>query len=356
MDVKQQLKAVSSKVEEIVLETLREEQIVASKISPELKDLFQHLLTIAHGGKGLRGALVYTTYKLFTNEENEDIYKVAAAIELVHLYLLIHDDMMDKADTRHNNHTLNDIYATTSTLSGKKREEWTHFGNALAVNAGDIVSHMAIKLILETSFDPKIIKSALTHLQRHIINTGYGQFLDIWGGFYDKLKEEDVLKIYRYKTGNYTFENPMMLGAIFADAEDSQIESLGGFAIPCGITYQIVDDILGIYGDEEALGKPVISDLKEGKRTILMVHAETNADWESRKVLHKLLGNQNVTLQDLETVKVLLDNCGSREYSSQLAKRYCEEAKSSLLNNYDNNHPSVKFLLALADYIVERDR
>ncbi len=357
MHVKESLKKVATKVEGIVLETLIKEQETSSKISPLFKDLFDHLLTIASGGKGLRGALVYFTYKLFNQEEeNEDIYKVSAAIEMIHLYLLIHDDIMDKSDTRHSKKTLHDIYSTTPTLSGKSREEWNHFGNSIAITAGDILSHMATKLVLQTSFEPKLIQGALELLQGHIVNTGYGQFLDLWGGFYDKVTEEDVLKIYRYKTGNYTFENPMMVGAILADASDKQIDELGEFAIPCGITYQIVDDILGIYGDEEALGKPVISDLKEGKRTILMVHAERTAEWEDRKTLHKLLGNQNVKDSDLEVAKTILTKCGSREYASQLARKYCDEAKKYLLQTYDNNHESVQFLVGLSDYIVERDR
>jgi geranylgeranyl diphosphate synthase type I len=356
MDIKKGLKDVASKVEAIVLTTLENEALIASEISPLFKDLYAHLLSIATGGKGLRGALVYYSYKLFTDKEEEDIYKVAAAIELYHLYLLIHDDVMDRADTRHGKNTINEIYAKGSESIEISRSEWEHFGNSEAINAGDILSHLSTKLILDTSFSAESKVRVVECIQRHLIHTGYGQFMDVWGGVYDKLSEEDVMQVYRYKTGNYTFENPMMVGAILGGATEEDLKHLQEFAIPCGITYQVVDDILGLYSDTETLGKPILSDLKEGKRTILVVYAGLNINEEQNARLEWILGNQNITMEHLQEAQKLVEESGALEHARKIARASVETAKDALLGNFDKNHTSIQFLVGLSDYIISRDR
>lgn len=356
MDIKKGLKEVATKVEAIVLETLRNEAIVASEISPLFKDLYDNLLSIATGGKGLRGALVYYSYKLFTDKEEEDIYKVAAAIELYHLYLLIHDDVMDRADTRHGKKTINEIYSQGSVSIEVPRPEWEHFGNSEAINAGDILSHLSTELVLGTSFSAEAKVRVVQCIQRHLIHTGYGQFMDVWGGLYDELSEEDVMQVYRYKTGNYTFENPMMVGAILGGATKDELKYLQDFAIPCGITYQIVDDILGLYSNSETLGKPILSDLKEGKRTILVVYTGLHVNEEQNARLEWILGNQQITMDDLKEVQQLIEESGALDHARTLARASVEVAKDSLLGNFDKDHPSIHFLVGLSDYIISRDR
>ncbi len=356
MDIKKGLKEVATKVEAIVLETLRNEAIVASEISPLFKDLYDNLLSIATGGKGLRGALVYYSYKLFTDKEEEDIYKIAAAIELYHLYLLIHDDVMDRADTRHGKKTIHWMYANGNSNLDFSQPEWIHFGNSIAVVVGDAIAHLANKLILETKFDDKRKLLVSHHIQRTIINTCYGQFIDVWGGVHDKLEEEDVLQIYRYKTGKYTFENPMVVGAILGGASEEDLKGLSMFATPCGITYQIVDDILGLYGDEATLGKPVLSDLKEGKRTLLVVYASYNTDEDSRSKLEWILGNQDIGKEEWLIAQKIVEDSGALAYARKMARASVEVAKDSLLSNFDSKHSSIEFFIGLSDYIISRDR
>jgi geranylgeranyl diphosphate synthase type I len=147
-----------------------------------------------------------------------------------------------------------------------------------------------------------------------------------------------------------------MVGAILGGATEEDLKHLQEFAIPCGITYQVVDDILGLYSDTETLGKPILSDLKEGKRTILVVYAGLNINEEQNARLEWILGNQNITMEHLQEAQKLVEESGALEHARKIARASVETAKDALLGNFDKNHTSIQFLVGLSDYIISRDR
>src|SRR4030042_6057598 len=107
-----------------------------------------------------------------------------------------------------------------------------------------------------------------------------------------KTTEKEVLKMYEYKTAKYTIEGPLHLGAILAGADDKLLKTFSAYAIPVGIAFQIQDDILGLFGDEKKLGKPVGSDIRQGKFTILAAKAVEKASGKQKKIIKNILGKK----------------------------------------------------------------
>lgn len=186
------------------------------------------------GGKRIRGVLCKLGYELASVKrkvqsvkfKTKEIIKIASALEILHTALLIHDDIMDKSLIRRNKHSL------YKTLGGG------HQAISQAISIGDIGFYLPVKLITDTSFADKLKLKVLSFLSEVIINTGWGQILDVEG---DK---EDLEFIRIYKTAKYTIAGPMQIGAMLAGASDKLINDLGELGENLGIAFQIQDDIL----------------------------------------------------------------------------------------------------------------
>jgi len=196
------------------------------------------------GGKRLRPALVYWGYKLLGGKHSKDITKASLAMELVHAFLLIHDDIMDQSDLRRGKITLHKLYERECETLYKSNGKSQRFGETMGILAGDLSSCLAFKLLLSANFSPEQKTLVLNKLHETIINTIFGQELDIRLEVNGLSKPSEILDVYHLKTAQYTFECPLHIGAILAGATQKDLEVISAFAIPCGIAFQITDDIL----------------------------------------------------------------------------------------------------------------
>ncbi len=160
--------------------------------------------------------------------------------------------------------------------------------------------------------------------------------------------------MYEYKTAKYTFEGPLHLGAILGGADDKFLNQLSQYAIPAGIAFQIQDDILGIFGDEKKTGKPVGSDIRQGKYTILVAKAFEKANPRQKKILARCLGNKNLTKKDIEDFRKVIIESGSLDYAKNLAMKLVWEAKKEL-EKIKMNSETKKFLRGIAEYMIKRE-
>ena len=323
----------------------------AEKMLESFKDLTMR------GGKRLRASFVYYVYKLYEGKDDEAAYKLGCVLELIHAYLLAIDDFMDKSEVRRHEPTVHKIAEKYFIDNGFKNEDPKHFGESFAVLSGLTGSHMAMTLLNSLPVKSEIILKLYSNLNENITTTSYGQLIDVVNGVTDDATEKDVLDMLKYKTGVYTYENPMQSGAILAGIlDDNELAKISEFAIPAGIAFQIQDDILGMFGQEESTGKSNTGDLKEGKHTLLIQYAFDNASSEQVTELKKHLGNPNATEQDHQKVMQILQDCGSLDYSNQKAQELVDQAKESLVRNYPNkqDHESIKYLIGIADYMIER--
>lgn len=372
MDAKQALHKFIPRVNEVVKKELQKEIKKSSNILALVTDLLQSTSEISYGGKRLRGAFVYYAYLMLGGKNHSEIIKTSAFVELIHNYILIIDDIQDNSELRHGKQTLHNRYEDyyrQLILPIRKRKmkrhledyefdgDPQHFGISIGLMGGLILSHYAQMIFLKTKFDHNLKTRALEKLNRTIVDTAYGQTVDIYGEKVGDVDEEYVLNVHKYKTGKYTYENPLHIGAILAGGNDDDLKALSQYAIPGGIAFQIQDDILGMFGDEEKTGKPADSDLREGKWTLLIVKALERGNQRQKKTLITALGNKNLTKEDHEEVKKIIIETGSLQYSKDLAIAYVKKAKRALKRNAKPywNKEGVDFLEGIADYMINRE-
>ncbi|MCC6043181.1 MAG: polyprenyl synthetase family protein, partial [Candidatus Verstraetearchaeota archaeon] len=238
------------------------------------------------GGKRLRPLLMILGYAGSKGVVDNRIVRASISIELVHSYLLMHDDVMDRDEFRRGRPTVwrafRDLHAEAYGL-----EEATHYGYSMAIIAGDLAAAYAVQALLRSEFEYDVVLKAVELMQDVIEKTGHGQILDMTleKEPLSAVKEEDVLEVHKLKTALYTIDGPLRMGGILARADEDLLKAYTRYAIPVGIAFQLQDDILGVFGDEAIVGKPVDSDIKEGKRTLLVVKAWERATPEQRRVM-----------------------------------------------------------------------
>ncbi|MDQ6985457.1 MAG: polyprenyl synthetase family protein [Candidatus Dojkabacteria bacterium] len=360
MEVKNELKKIATKIDKEVAKVLDEEFKSSKSISPIIKNLIKTMKPIpAEGGKRLRGAFVYNSYRMLGGDQLNEIYKIAAAIELTHAYLLVHDDVMDDAPLRRGFKTIHEVYKDNyNNVYGLKNgvlfNASKHFGNSIAINIGDIFSHISGSVFVDSKFPNDLKIKALSRFHRRITDTGYGQVIDVFGEFED-VNEAYVMKVHLYKTGYYTYENPLHMGAILAGATKRDLEVLTEYAIPGGIAFQIIDDIIDAYSnDQSKTGKVPGTDIKEGKKTLLVVKAFEKANSRDKAILDSALGNKYLSDSTLDTVRKIFVDTGSLEYSKKKAEKLLTKSTDVIKNYRKWNNEGKEFLIAINDYMLTR--
>ena len=320
-----------------------------------IADSLMHIKKIAlAGGKRLRGALLCQAYFGFGGKDKKKIFKVAAAIELVHLFLLVHDDIIDRGNLRHGEATLHQMLAKKYQ---KKlgTSEALHFGNSMAIIVGDMLYAMANKIILEAGFEYEIATKALNKLQSVVNTTIIGQSQDINISYGSKVTEVQVLSMYENKTARYTFEGPLHMGAILAGSNDKKsLELLCAYSVPLGIAFQIQDDILGVLAEDKKIGKSAASDIEEGKKTLLVIKAYSLASSMQTRQLDAILGKKNLTGKEITLFRKLLIDTGALEYNKNLAAENLKLGKREI-EKIIILPAAKKFLIGLVEYLEKRE-
>jgi len=326
----------------------------AQKKDPFMTDALRYVKTmVLSGGKRLRPALMYYGYLGCGGKEKKEMLKTAISIELIHAFLLIHDDIMDRDMKRHGVDTLNARYQKI----GKRRfrsADARHFGDSMAIIIGDMIGALGNQIIFESQFDAKLVMKALSKLQSIVSLTVIGQSKDVLMEYKKKATEKEVLEMYEYKTAKYTLEGPLHLGAILGGAGGGVLADYTRCSIPLGIAFQIQDDILGIFGSEKKLGKSIGSDIKEQKQTLLLVKAKELGTGRQRKELEQIFKKDQITKSEVEIFQRIMIDTGSLDYSKKLAERYILTGKKEIEKM--SVRPETKdFLLGIADYMVARN-
>ncbi len=268
------------------------------------------------GGKGIRGMLVKLGYRIAVDKENSEINKVAAAFEILHASLLIHDDVIDKSLIRRGRPT------AYKALGGN------HYGISQAICLGDTGFFLATKLIAESRFDSELKVRVLSLFSEIVMDTITGEMLDVKLSLADQEKrEEDVLTIHKLKTAYYTIVGPLTIGALFGQANSTKIRAIKQFGEYIGMAFQIQDDVLGTFGEEKAVGKSTTSDIEENKNTLLIAYALEKATIVQRKILNKHYGKGKITSSQYAAVKKVFIDTGALAYSQMKTKEYINLGK-----------------------------
>lgn len=355
MDAKTKLGAFKKQLDAHLKKYLDKKLDEAKKISPHAYELMDHIADlILRGGKRIRAALLYYSYLAHGGKNKNEAMKASMAMELSETYLLIHDDIMDNDDLRRGGRTIHESYKDLAEDKYHDKINSKVFGDSLGILAGDLACALSNQILADCKFKSGQISKALNELNKVYLLEMYGQTLDIMSEIENNITKDDVNLIQQLKTVPYTFDGPIKIGAILAGINGSSLDTLSRYSVPLGTAFQIQDDILGMFGTEEKLGKPVTSDLKEGKKTLLILEALSRADKSQKEIIELNLGNKKVTYNSLKQVRKVIQETGSLEESNLFAKRLVEEAINEL-NKMKLKKEGKDFLLNIAEYMIKRE-
>ena len=280
----------------------------AEKQEPFIDEAIKNLCNQHEGGKCIRGTMVKLGAEIAS--KGSGYLPVAAAYEIFQTSILIHDDIIDKSYTRRGKKTIHASYQDT------------HFGISQAICIGDYGLFTANKILAESGLEPEILVKIFKLFSKIQLITLEGEIMDVTLPYKpidpnDESYTDIVNKIFEYKTAWYTLVGPVMLGATLGGGDENLINKLKSIAMPLGIAFQIKDDLLGIFANEETLGKPALSDVAEKKQTLLYGYAYKNANQSQKSNLIKSYGNPDATAEDLEITRKIFTETG--------AKKYCED-------------------------------
>lgn len=324
----------------------------ARKIDPSYAQLWEAIsATIRGGGKRLRPYLYMLSYRAFGGADGlEDMVSIAAAHELLHQCLLIHDDVIDRDYRRHNKANvagrMKFRYQKLSSV------ETSHYANSAAILAGDLLLSDVYYTISQAVHEQSLTRQLHRNIARAVSEVAAGELMDI-DVVIQSLHDTNTEKIGRYKTASYSFVLPLMNGALMAGASEHEYELLERFGTGIGIAYQLQDDLLGLFGDEKITGKSTLSDLREGKHTLVLQRAECHATDDQREVLMKNIGNKNLSHEDANAVRQIVRDTGAYDQVLREIEKYTAEARSALDQFTFQPHVHVSFQ-NLIDSLVSR--
>jgi geranylgeranyl pyrophosphate synthase len=312
---------------------LTEKSAAGTKLDPLFGELMAIMTNfLQRGGKRLRPRLAFLAYQAFGGTDMSAFTQIAASQELFHAFLLMHDDIIDKDVVRWGGPNISGYYRQS--LHGRlSPEDVNHFADSSALMAGDLCHGFAQEMILTSRFSPTTTVAMATLLQQTLFETMAGELVDVYLP-YEEWSAVDLPRIMAvcvHKSARYSFMTPLQLGALCAGASTAQLKLLKDFGSDLGTAFQLRDDMLGMYGDEKVLGKPVLSDMQEGKKTLLVYHGFRMANAAQRKQLTRLLGNVNAGYADLKTLQDILTSTGAAAKTEATIAASIAQARSSYL-------------------------
>jgi geranylgeranyl diphosphate synthase type I len=323
----QSLLDVASRVDKRLESLLAVERERWAKVDADLVPPIDEIARLVlAGGKRLRPAFCFWGFVGAGGDPTDElVIDAGAALELLHAFALFHDDVMDGSLTRRGEPTTNAKFEAShgaSKLAGESRR----FGDGVAILVGDLAYVYSDQLMRNASPQAWTIWNELR------IELNFGQYLDMLGSAMNERRREKAERICRYKSGKYTIERPLHLGALLAaPTRDDLIPVLSTYGLPLGDAFQMRDDVLGAFGDTAITGKPVGDDLREGKPTPLMAIATARANAAQSKEL-QLVGNQDLTPEQIARVQEVIRETGALDELETVITRLTDEAIAAVQN------------------------
>lgn len=261
------------------------------------------------GGKRLRPYLVILSYLAYGGINYSSVIDVAVAQELLHIALLIHDDVIDRDYFRHNQPNIAGYKQVDYEKLTSKKESF-HLADSVSILAGDLLLSGAYELTYSSKISELNKKMAIEVINNSFFEVAAGEFLDV-ESVLKQYSIGDSLKVARYKTSSYSFVYPLILGSNLGKLNHSDSELIKEFGYSLGTAYQLIDDIDGLFGDQKITGKSNLSDIREAKRTYLMAVTFKNCNENQLDKLEKILGRDDVNNDDLIIVQEIVRLSGS---------------------------------------------
>ncbi len=343
------LAEVGARVERRIVALLDAELVRWRAIDPDLEEPLRALRElILSGGKRLRPAFCHWAFVGAGGDADDPVVvDVGAAVELLHTFALVHDDVMDGSDRRRGGPAIHSRFVSRH-HARRGRGEARRYGEGAAILVGDFAFVYADMLMASA---PEIARPVFDELRLELC---VGQFMDLEGTASGSRDPVRAGRIERYKSGKYTVERPLQLGAALAGRLDDLAAPLSAFGVPLGEAFQLRDDLLGVFGDAAVTGKPVGDDLREGKLTPLVAVAAARATDGQAHLLERL-GRADLGPADIAALQAVLVDSGARDEVERMIERLVARAMAAL------RHVPIKdearaALEELGTFVAWRDR
>ncbi|MCD6503079.1 MAG: polyprenyl synthetase family protein [Thermoplasmata archaeon] len=285
------------------------------------------------GGKRLRPIIAIVVARML-GAELEKVLPFALALELTHNFTLVHDDIIDEDEFRRGVPTVHMAFDVPT-----------------AIIAGDTLFAIAYRELSKLKIDGETLREILRDFSQMVIELAEGEYEDVEFEKREDVSLEEYVEMIRKKTARI-IQTACYGAALISGLPKSKAEILGKYGLNIGLAFQIQDDILGLIGDPKVTGKPVGSDIRKGKKTILIIHAMNNLKDDKKKELMEILRKEKKTDEDVNRAVELIRSAGSIEYAKEKAREYSKKAME-LLKEFPNNEYK-EVLKYLANYVVER--
>jgi geranylgeranyl diphosphate synthase type I len=284
---------------------------------------------IRAGGKRLRPVFCCLGHLAAGRPVGPEILTAAASLELLHTFAVVHDDVMDRSPTRRGAPTSWTHLAVQHGRSNLRGDPET-YGISAAVLVGDLAIALADQAFLSSGFPPEMLLPGMERYDRMRTDMVAGQFLDVEASQRAGLAEDQARRIAVLKSGAYTVEGPLHIGAILGGASPDLVRSLSVYGSALGEAFQLRDDLLGLFGDPEITGKDRHSDLREGKRTVPVARALAAAGPEDRGFLESRLGHRDLTEVEVERIRSIIEASGAVAGTMSLIEGLGARARSAV--------------------------
>jgi geranylgeranyl diphosphate synthase type I len=307
------LQSVRNAVEEELSTFLNFESAYLNTISTELSPVSDVLTAfLLDSGKRLRPLFAYAGFVAAGGALEKPVVRAMAALELLQACALIHDDLMDGSDTRRGKPSIHRHFETIHVqdqLDGFAPQ----YGVSAAVLLGDLALVWSDQMLNSAGLTTEQFARVFPYYNEMRVELMAGQFLDIHEQTQKTTSVDRSMKIARYKSGKYTIERPLHLGAAMATAVSPEIfAALSAYGLPLGEAFQLRDDLLGVFGDPSVTGKPAGDDLREGKRTVLIAMTNDRQSEAQREIARKHFGKPDLDAQGVAALQEIIESTGAR--------------------------------------------
>ncbi|MBP7967143.1 polyprenyl synthetase family protein [Candidatus Woesebacteria bacterium] len=273
---------------------------IATSPMHEAKNALQKVKDCVTDGKMIRGMLVLLGAEIHGKTIDEEVFATASAIEIFHTGLLIHDDIMDNDFKRRNKESV--FYQYMKEGEQYKAKNPLLYGQSMGLCVGDICFFLGFEILTKYIVDNAILRSIVQITSEEFQLVGPAQMADTAHGMTaTEPNEVEIYKKYLYKTAHYSFSVPLILGSLFGVKQD--ISLLKQFGEDVGIIFQLKDDDLGIFGNEQDIGKQIGSDIRENKKTLLRWYTFKNAIGKDKQQLLSIFGKSTISTDELRFVR-----------------------------------------------------
>lgn len=301
------------------------------RISPDAGSMVDRITELSAGGKRLRPLFAYWGARATGFQvETEPLACVGAALELFQAAALIHDDLIDRSDTRRGGPSVHRRFEAQHREAGYALDP-AEFGVAAALLAGDLALSLSGQLFRAGTDSPQA-QQIFDAMRTQVM---VGQYLDVLEeqcgparSPHDALAA--ALRVVEFKSAKYSVENPVLIGAAHAGADADVLSRLSAFALPVGIAFQLRDDELGVFGDPQTTGKPAGDDLREGKRTALVALTLQRTNAAGAATLNAALGNPELDTEQVDQIRAIMLSCGAVDAHEALIDEHVERGFAAL--------------------------